>query len=189
MLRAIVSDFSNMRSMKRWVERLKEGLTAAPEYAQDDDALMFSAGVLAAANFLAFSGMLASLGILWLLLSVFAFTPAQVFFICGVATIAGTIYVLTLLPQQMFRLLFWIFTNTIYRVRVEGGVAVVFPSMALCQIPPALPHPSTIIRVGPVPHVAPFITTSLRTRATCGTSLRFAFCASERTEGNLGFPP
>ncbi len=77
--------------------------------------------VLAAANFLAFSGMPIALGTLWLLLRVLSFNPAQVFFICGVATIAGTIYVLTLLPQQFIRLIFWLITNTIYKVRVVGA--------------------------------------------------------------------
>ncbi|HZN59289.1 MAG TPA: acyl-[ACP]--phospholipid O-acyltransferase [Planctomycetota bacterium] len=77
--------------------------------------------VLAFANFLAFSGMLFALGALWLLLNTFNFDPGQVFCIVGAATIAGTIYVLTLLPQQMFRLVFWVVTNTIYRVRVVGA--------------------------------------------------------------------
>lgn len=77
--------------------------------------------VLAAANFLAFTGMLIALGVLWLLGSVFRFQPDQVFIIVGLATVAGTIYVLTLLPQQLFRLVFWIVTNTVYRVRVEGA--------------------------------------------------------------------
>jgi len=77
--------------------------------------------VMAAANFLAFSGMLVALGILWLLLGPLQFTAAQVFLIVGAATVAGTVYVLTLLPQQLFRFLFWLITNTIYRIRVVGA--------------------------------------------------------------------
>ncbi len=77
--------------------------------------------VLAFTNFLAFTGMLVALGILWLLLNVFGFDAAQVFFIVGVATVAGTMYVLALLPQQMVRLILWVVTNTIYRVRVAGA--------------------------------------------------------------------
>jgi tetratricopeptide (TPR) repeat protein len=50
-LRAIVSDFSNMRTMNRWAERLKDGLAVGPLHAHDDDTLMVSAGLLAAANF------------------------------------------------------------------------------------------------------------------------------------------
>jgi len=75
---------------------------------------------IAMANLLTFTGMLLSLGVLLLLLNVFEFDPAQVFLIAGVVTVAGTAYILTLLPQPLFRLLLWFLTNTVYRIRVVG---------------------------------------------------------------------
>jgi acyl-[acyl-carrier-protein]-phospholipid O-acyltransferase/long-chain-fatty-acid--[acyl-carrier-protein] ligase len=75
---------------------------------------------IAMANLLAFTGMLGSLGALLLMLNVLGLDEAEVFLIAGLVTAAGTVYILALLPQSLFRLVLWLLTNTVYRIRVVG---------------------------------------------------------------------
>ena len=77
-------------------------------------------GVIAAANLLSFVGMFLALGIYFLMTSLAKFTPAAVFLVSGVATLGATIYLIVLLPDSLLRLLLWIFTHSVYRIRVEG---------------------------------------------------------------------
>jgi len=84
-------------------------------------------GVLAAANLLSFVGVIASAGVYWVLTAggpgkVFplALTPRQVFLASALATLAGTAYVVWLLPDALLRLVLWMLTHTVYRIRVIG---------------------------------------------------------------------
>ncbi|MBI5395522.1 MAG: MFS transporter [Verrucomicrobia bacterium] len=77
-------------------------------------------GVLAAANLLSFVGIFAASGVYFLLTAVLHLTPLVVFALSAAATLAGTVYVLWLLPDALLRLVFWMLTRTIYRIRVLG---------------------------------------------------------------------
>jgi acyl-[acyl-carrier-protein]-phospholipid O-acyltransferase/long-chain-fatty-acid--[acyl-carrier-protein] ligase len=77
-------------------------------------------GVLAAANLLSFVGIFAASAIYYLLKVVLHLDPATVFLLTAGATLAGTIYVLWLLPDALLRFGLWLLTRTVYRVRVLG---------------------------------------------------------------------
>ena len=77
-------------------------------------------GVLAAANLLSFVGIFAASGIYYFVTVILHLSPSTVFVITAVATLAGTIYVLWLLPDALLRFALWLLTRTIYRVRVLG---------------------------------------------------------------------
>ena len=77
-------------------------------------------GVLAAANLLSFVGIFAAAGVYFLLTSVAHLPPRAVFLLSAAATLAGTVYVLVLLPDALLRFVFWLLTRTIYRLRVLG---------------------------------------------------------------------
>ncbi|MBI5687907.1 MAG: MFS transporter [Verrucomicrobia bacterium] len=77
-------------------------------------------GVLAAANLLSFVGIFAASGVYFLMTSVAHLSPRAVFLLSAAATLAGTVYVLVLLPDALLRFVFWMLTRTIYRLRVVG---------------------------------------------------------------------
>src|SRR2546428_1024724 len=77
-------------------------------------------GVLAAANLLSFVGIFAASGIYYLAAVILRLSPSTVFEITAAATLAGTIYVLWLLPDALLRFVLWLLTRTLYRVRVLG---------------------------------------------------------------------
>ena len=77
-------------------------------------------GVIAAGSIIAFLGILLSSGVYYLVSVIGGFSPPTIFLISAVFTIGATIYVLLLLPDALLRLLLWLFTHSIYRIRVEG---------------------------------------------------------------------
>src|SRR5947207_12824123 len=77
-------------------------------------------GVLAAANLVSFVGIFAASGIYYLVTVILRLSPSTVFVIAAAATLAGTIYVLWLLPDALLRFVLWLLTRTLYRVRVLG---------------------------------------------------------------------
>ena len=77
-------------------------------------------GVLAAANLLSFVGIFAASGIYFLVTVVLHLSPPAVFLITAGVTLAGTLYVLWLLPDALLRFALWAMTRTIYRIRVVG---------------------------------------------------------------------
>jgi len=76
--------------------------------------------VLAAAGFLSATGMFLSAGFYYVLTASLNLSPHAIFLVGATLTLAGTIYVTWLVPDSLLRLLLWIFTHTIYRIRVEG---------------------------------------------------------------------
>ena len=86
--------------------------------------------LLAAANLLSFVGVFLASGFYYLLTSGAAvprigirllhISPTAVFLVGGLLTLAATVYSLILLPQALVRLLLWMATRTLYRIRVEG---------------------------------------------------------------------
>ncbi|MDE3067907.1 MAG: MFS transporter [Verrucomicrobiota bacterium] len=77
--------------------------------------------VLAAANLVSFIGIFLASGAYFLLADVAGLSPRQVFLLGGALTLAGALYVLTLLPDALLRFALWLLTRTIYRIRVLGG--------------------------------------------------------------------
>ncbi|MGB7746434.1 MAG: acyl-[ACP]--phospholipid O-acyltransferase [Verrucomicrobiia bacterium] len=76
--------------------------------------------VLAAANLLSFVGIFAASGVYYLLADVAGLSPARIFFLGGVLTLAGAIYALYLLPDALLRFLLWCATHSLYRIRIDG---------------------------------------------------------------------
>ncbi|HTC94770.1 MAG TPA: acyl-[ACP]--phospholipid O-acyltransferase [Terriglobales bacterium] len=86
--------------------------------------------LLAAANLLSFVGVFLASGCYYALssgaaiphtgLKLLHLSPAAIFLVGGLLTLAATVYSLMLLPQALVRLLLWMVTRTVYRIRVEG---------------------------------------------------------------------
>ena len=76
--------------------------------------------ILAASNFLTFSGMLVTAGLFWLWRDVLELAPRQIFLLLGVGSVPVFVYVCWLLPGATVRFVVWLLSHTIYRVRVEG---------------------------------------------------------------------
>lgn len=73
-------------------------------------------GVLAASNLLSFVGIFVASGVLFLLTSM-GISPRGIFLTAGIMTLAGTIYCLYLLPDAFGRLVIWMLTHTLYRIK------------------------------------------------------------------------
>lgn len=91
--------------------------------------------LLAAAGFLSNIGVLLAAGASWLLSYQLGFSPAEVILTVGVLSLAATAYILTVVPDFLIRFLLWLFTHTIYRIRIEGGQHVPFrgPALLVCN--------------------------------------------------------
>lgn len=76
--------------------------------------------IIAASNLLSFLGVGAASGVYYLLASRGHLSPQAVFLTGAAITLAGTIYVLVLLPDWFLRVLLWFVTHTIYRIRIIG---------------------------------------------------------------------
>ena len=70
-------------------------------------------GVLAAANLISFIGIFLGTASYYLLKAILHLDPSGIFLVSGVLTLAGTLYVITLLPDSALRLLNWLFTHSI----------------------------------------------------------------------------
>ncbi len=94
--------------------------------------------ILAASNFLTFSGMLiASFGYWMLRVPAVGIelTSRQVFLLCGLATIPVFIYIVFLIPQATIKFMAWLITHSAYRIRLyhrenlpEQGGALLVPN-------------------------------------------------------------
>ncbi len=76
--------------------------------------------VIGASNVLTFLGVFVGSGILWLLSGPLKLRPDQILLVLGVASFGATAYILTILPDFAVRLVFFLLTHSIYRVRIHG---------------------------------------------------------------------
>ncbi len=76
--------------------------------------------VLATAGVLSFAGIAISGGAYYLLSHVLGLGPATVFAVGSAMTALATVYAVILLPDSLLRLLLWMLTHSLYRIRVEG---------------------------------------------------------------------
>ncbi len=77
-------------------------------------------GVIASANLLSFVAVFGASAVYFLLTTVAHFSPTTTFLATALLTVAATVYTLYLLPDALMRLLLWLATHTIYRIKVEG---------------------------------------------------------------------
>lgn len=77
-------------------------------------------GIIAAANLLSFIGIALSSGAYFVFTKFILLNPRGVILAASVITAAGTVYVLMLLPEWFGRLILFLVTHTIYRLRVLG---------------------------------------------------------------------
>lgn len=77
--------------------------------------------LIAFSNVLTFSAVLVAAAVLWLLTDVVGLSTGRVILLVAFVTVAGTVFVLNLLPDFFVRLVLWLLTNTVYRVRVIGA--------------------------------------------------------------------
>jgi acyl-[acyl-carrier-protein]-phospholipid O-acyltransferase/long-chain-fatty-acid--[acyl-carrier-protein] ligase len=77
-------------------------------------------GIIAAANLLSFVGVALSAGVYYIFTTFIHLDSRGVIVAASIITGLGTVYVLTLLPEWLGRLLLFFFTNTAYSVKVVG---------------------------------------------------------------------
>jgi acyl-[acyl-carrier-protein]-phospholipid O-acyltransferase / long-chain-fatty-acid--[acyl-carrier-protein] ligase len=77
-------------------------------------------GIIAWANQLSFVGIFIASGVYYLMASVLKLSPPAIFLGGAFMTVAATLYILAILPAAFVRLLLWLLTHSIYRIRVEG---------------------------------------------------------------------
>jgi acyl-[acyl-carrier-protein]-phospholipid O-acyltransferase/long-chain-fatty-acid--[acyl-carrier-protein] ligase len=77
-------------------------------------------GVIAAANLLSFVGVFAAAGAYFLFSSALHQTPAGIFLDGAILTLVTTVYATFLLPDSLLRLVLWMATHSVYRIRVVG---------------------------------------------------------------------
>jgi acyl-[acyl-carrier-protein]-phospholipid O-acyltransferase/long-chain-fatty-acid--[acyl-carrier-protein] ligase len=75
--------------------------------------------IIAMQAFMSWMGILASAGV-YLLLKGIGLSTSDIFTFIGFMTLAGTVYVVWLLPDSLLRLLLIFLANTVYRIRVRG---------------------------------------------------------------------
>ena len=78
------------------------------------------AGILAAQNLLSSGAAFLAAGAYYALQTIWPRDPSQIFLTCSVITFAGTVYVVCLVPDSLLRLFIWLFTHSVYRLRVAG---------------------------------------------------------------------
>jgi acyl-[acyl-carrier-protein]-phospholipid O-acyltransferase/long-chain-fatty-acid--[acyl-carrier-protein] ligase len=77
-------------------------------------------GVIAAANLLSFVGIALQPVAQFLLIRFGHPSPSKVFLLAGLLTLVATAYAAWLVPDSLLRLLLWLGTHSMYRIRVEG---------------------------------------------------------------------
>src|SRR5713226_5090231 len=77
-------------------------------------------GVIAASAFLSWVGIMLASGVYFLLAGVWKMTPPQIFLVSALMTLAGTVYVIRLVPDSLLRFVLWLLTNSLYRIKIIG---------------------------------------------------------------------
>jgi len=76
--------------------------------------------VIGASNLQSWIGILLASGVYYALSDFAHLSPGSIFMVCGVMTLAATIYILVLMPESFLRLVLWVLVHTMYRMRVDG---------------------------------------------------------------------
>lgn len=76
--------------------------------------------ILAANNFLAYTGMLLASALFWAFRDLLSMSAREIFLTLGVITIPVFVYVIWLLPGATARVVVWMLSKLVYRVRLRG---------------------------------------------------------------------
>jgi acyl-[acyl-carrier-protein]-phospholipid O-acyltransferase/long-chain-fatty-acid--[acyl-carrier-protein] ligase len=98
------------------------GLFAVPlnAYLQQKAGREEKGQLIATNNFLNTIGIVLAAAIHWLLKTPLQCTPETIILLTGLVTLAGTLAILYFLPDYFVRLILWLFTHSIYRIKVVG---------------------------------------------------------------------
>src|SRR5215510_13131482 len=66
---------------------------------------------------------------------VFGMSPEAIILTFGILTLVCSVYILALVPEFLIRFSLWLFTHTVYRIRIEGQQHVPFrgPALLVCN--------------------------------------------------------
>ncbi|MBM3226691.1 MAG: MFS transporter, partial [Candidatus Tectomicrobia bacterium] len=90
---------------------------------------------LATASFLSMAAVLGAAGLLWVSRDLLQWPVDRLILWTGVVTLLSTGYVLYLVPAFLMRLLCWMLTHTLYRIRVVGAehIPTQGPALLVCN--------------------------------------------------------
>ena len=91
--------------------------------------------LLATNNFFNMVAIVLASGALWLCRDILAMPANRIVLLFGLLTLAGSIYVLAIVPEFLLRFCLWLLTHTIYRIRIEGQEHVPSrgPALLVCN--------------------------------------------------------
>ena len=126
--------------------------------------------VIAAANLLSFVGVFVAAGAYGLFSAVFRQSPSAIFLDGAILTLFATFYCIFLLPDSLLRLVLWMLTHSLYRIRVQGrdnipetgGALFVVNHMSLidaCLLIASTDRPIRFLmfkRIYDLPYIRPF---------------------------------
>lgn len=76
--------------------------------------------IIAANAWLTSAGVFLASAAFWVLKKFLGLEPTTIFLTGAAVTLLGTLYAVKIMPDALVRLLFWMITHTLYRVRVDG---------------------------------------------------------------------
>jgi len=99
------------------------GLFAVPlnAYLQQKAGREEKGQLIATNNFMNTIGIVLAAAIHWLFKTPLQFTPEAIILLTGLLTLGGTIAILYFLPDYFVRLILWLFTHSIYRMKIVGA--------------------------------------------------------------------
>jgi acyl-[acyl-carrier-protein]-phospholipid O-acyltransferase / long-chain-fatty-acid--[acyl-carrier-protein] ligase len=91
--------------------------------------------LLATTNFLSMGAVLVASGVLWMCHDLLTLPADRIILLAGLGLLLGTVYMLRLLPAFVIRLVCWMLTHTLYRIRVVGGehIPTQGPALLVCN--------------------------------------------------------
>jgi acyl-[acyl-carrier-protein]-phospholipid O-acyltransferase/long-chain-fatty-acid--[acyl-carrier-protein] ligase len=91
--------------------------------------------IFAATNFLTMAAVLLASFLSWILLDIVHTPVDRILWMAGIFTLLSTVYVLEVLPEFLIRFILWLFTHTVYRIRIVGQEHVPFrgPALLVCN--------------------------------------------------------
>ena len=91
--------------------------------------------LMATNNFLNTIGVLLASGALWLCRDGLGLPADRIILLIALFTLAGSVYVLSVVPEFLIRFSLWMLTHTVYRIRIMGQEHVPFrgPALLVCN--------------------------------------------------------
>jgi acyl-[acyl-carrier-protein]-phospholipid O-acyltransferase / long-chain-fatty-acid--[acyl-carrier-protein] ligase len=77
--------------------------------------------LIATNNFMNTIGMILAAAIHWLLATPLRLTPDTIILLIGLLTLGGTVAILFILPDYFVRFILWLFTHSLYRIKIVGA--------------------------------------------------------------------